>query len=331
MRFVAEVAVVSNPELSERLEELGLRIAYISLPVPDEVWRRAAGSRLGAYVATFPPGKRWFLLIWEGLFGLLMVCQLCALALVAIDVYGADPVVVWPTFAMLCLGLIALALLPALTGPLLSAKARSRKFYVFQQGLVHVGRKGTEVYRFDAVTSVQETIDKIFLSVTTTRTSYKLDLRLADGRRLQLNTYSTDMATFAPLLQREVAKAQVPPALEQLAAGATQRFGPFLITNAGVANDGAALLPWSRVQSVIVAMGYVVVRQTGTQAAWAGAKGRGRNKPVHLPGPSRPLRQLADPRRRVAVGRDGDLAAQFRLTLHEPVANSYIMRSGPIV
>jgi hypothetical protein len=200
----------------------------------------------------------------------------CGLAiLIAAGAAGADdsdPVVVWAVVSLICLGLIALALWPAVTGPLLSARARERKFYVFEHGFVHVGRKGIQGYRFDSVVELRGLISQVYYNGIPTGTNYKFDLHFADGRRLRLNTFSTDMAAFAPPLQQAVAQAQLPRFWAHLAAGGSLRFGTFLMTNAGIATDRKPMLAWSEVQGVNVSQGFVFVNQRGKRWHWAKAR-----------------------------------------------------------
>jgi Family of unknown function (DUF6585) len=242
----------------------------MSSALPGEVSHLAGAWQLGAHVSTFPPGKRWRLVISAGVLALIfggIAISIASLSVTGVD--RADPLVAWSVAGLFCLVLVALTLWPAATGPLLSAKARERKFYVFEHGFVHVGRKGTECYRFDAVAELRGAISQVYYNGIPTGTNYKFDLYLADGRRLKLNTFSTDMASFAPPLQQAVAHAQVPRFWAHLIAGGSLQFGKFLVTAAGIATERKPMLAWSEVPAVIVDQGYVIINQRGKRWPWA--------------------------------------------------------------
>jgi hypothetical protein len=244
----------------------------MSSPLPGEVAHLAAAGQLGAHVATFLPGKRWRLVISLGVLAFIFGGLAVLTAGVSSGADDADPVVVWTVVGLICIVLIALALWPAVTGPLLSARARERKFYVFEHGFVHVGRKGTQCYRFDAVAELRGMINQVYYNGIPTGTNYKFDLYFADGRRLRLNTLSTDRAAFTPPLQQAVAQAQLPRFWGHLAAGGSLRFGMFVMTHAGIATDRKPMLAWSEVQAVGLDRGYLSINQRGKRWPWARAR-----------------------------------------------------------
>jgi len=247
--------------------------APMSSQMPGEVAQLAQAGQLGAPVAVFPPGKRWRLVGWLGVLALLFSVATVGVGATTSGQEGSDPLVTWLVVGGICLVLIALALWPAVTGPLLSMKARERKFYVFQHGFVHVGRSATQGYRFDAVSELRALINKVYYNGISTGTNYKFTVHFADGRVLKLNTFSTDMAEFGPLLQRAVANSQVPRFAQHLQSGGTLRFGKILMTATGLATDRKPLLPWSEVSGVNLHQGFLFVNQQGKRLAWAKAKG----------------------------------------------------------
>jgi hypothetical protein len=250
-----------------------LHNAPMSSPVPGEVAQLAIGGQLGAHVVTFLPGKRMRQVAALGLLAVVFGGLAVMIgALTTRPPNNSNPTTVWSVIGLICVALIGLTLWPAMAGPLLSAKARERKFYIFERGLVHVGRKGTQVYRFDAATELRSAVTKVYVNGISTGTNYKLTVLFGDGRTLALNTFSTDMERFAPLLQRAVADAQVPRCLQVLATGGTLRFGKFLLTSGGIATDSQALVPWSQVRGLDVQQGNLAVYLHGKRLAWGRAQ-----------------------------------------------------------
>jgi len=119
------------------------------------------------------------------------------------------------------------------TSPLTSAKVRTRIFYVFERGFVYAASNGPEAYRWDAVRNVWQSIVTMRVNGISTGPNYAYRLQLDDGRLLKLNTMSTDMAKFGPLIQHEVANAQFPQAWQAVQAGQALAFGPITVSSAG--------------------------------------------------------------------------------------------------
>jgi hypothetical protein len=245
----------------------------ITAAVPLEVSQLATAQGLGAHRATFAPNKRWRLIISVGV--LVLTFGLLTLGIGASSMSSADspsPTAVWSTVAIVELVLIGLFLWPLLTSPVMSAKARARQFYVFENGLVHVGAKGTQAYRFDAVADVIAAVVSTTYNGISAGTNYKYQVRFGDGRVLKLNTFSTDMARFGPLLQTEIANAQLPRFWDALGAGHALGFSPFTISSSGIATASKPMVPWSQIRGVQVANGRVNVLQVGKRLPWAGAQ-----------------------------------------------------------
>jgi hypothetical protein len=155
--------------------------------VPLEVSQLATAQGLGAHRATFAPNKRWRLIISVGV--LVLIFGLLTLGIGVSSMSSTDspsPAAVWSTVAVVELVLIGLFLWPLLTSPVMSAKARARQFYVFEYGLVHVGAKSTQAYRFDAVADVIAAVVSTTYNGISAGTNYKYEVRFGDGRVLKL-------------------------------------------------------------------------------------------------------------------------------------------------
>ena len=227
--------------------------------VPPDVATLALAHDLGAHHDTFPPNKRLRIIIP---FAILVVLFLLMTAVLA-PAAGSNWLVLAVMFGFFVALFLAGLVYGLVTSPLVSARVRARKTYVFERGFVHVGRDGTEVCRWDAVRTVWQTIVQMVYNGISTGTNYAYRLQLADGRLLKLNTMSTDMATFGPLIQHEVANAQLPQAFQAIKAGQTLAFGPLAVSSGGIAVGGKAGLPWNEVKDVQLVQGAVRVMQQG--------------------------------------------------------------------
>jgi hypothetical protein len=229
------------------------------LPVPAlplYVGVLAATHQLGALREIFLPSKRMRLILVGALaaFGILLMAFLAL---------GTNPSSLSILVSLAAVFAVAFVLIPAVTGPLLNPAARERKIYVFEQGLVRVAAAGAEAYRFDMVSEIHAAHTRTRVNGISTGVHYRYLLTLADGRRLKLGTYATDMSRLGPVLQIAVAKAQVPRFWQLLVTGAAMRFGKFTISMSGIGTDRKPPVAWSQIKDVQVFNGRVSVNLTG--------------------------------------------------------------------
>jgi hypothetical protein len=67
------------------------------------------------------------------------------------------------------------------------------------------------------------------------------------------------------------ANATLPRAIAAYQSGATQTFGKFSVSHAGISN-GKETLPWNEVKSVLFSNGFVFVMKEGKMLRWAAAR-----------------------------------------------------------
>jgi hypothetical protein len=235
-------------------------------PLPPDVAQLAHAHDLGAWRDTFPPNKRWRIIVSTGL--------LFAMALIFTLVFAAGPVEGAQIMVVIDLGLAGLFLWALLSSPVVSAAARARQFYMFERGYVHVGRSGPQAYRWDQVREVYQEIVQTRYNGINTGTNYRYRLEFTDGRQAKYNTMSADMSRFGPVIQTEVSQAQLPLAWQAIQAGQTLAFGPFAITGGGISYGHKEALPWSAIRSVDIAQGTVRVLQPGKMLAYGSANAK---------------------------------------------------------
>jgi len=128
------------------------QLAPPALP-PDKA-TVALAHDLGAHRNTFAPNKRLRIIIPFALLVVLFVIITAVLAPAA----GSNWLVLAVMFGSFVALFLAGLVYGLVTSPLVSARVRARKIYVFERGFVHVGRDGTDVCRWDAVRTVWQSI-----------------------------------------------------------------------------------------------------------------------------------------------------------------------------
>ncbi len=238
-----------------------------STALPPAVSQLALTHRLGTHLTTFAPHKRWRIVITLGVLSLVGVLAGAALALGT----TSDPLYV------LVLGIaVVIVIVPSgffiwslTTSPVFSAKVREWHIYVFEHGYVRVAKKGAEAYRWDAVQSVYQEIVTVRYNGISTGTQYRYRITFADGRTQKLHTYLTDMQTFGPLVQSEIAKVQVPQAWQMINAGQSVGFVEFALSSAGLTAQGKGVVPWAEIREIQVIQGYVRIMRQGKRLPFA--------------------------------------------------------------
>jgi hypothetical protein len=218
----------------------------------------AAAHGLGAPVATYPARR-------------LRARRLAGLVLLTVVVLGLDvvlalpgPVQVWP--AVVAFGAVGVGLVVVLLRtPNLSRAQARRAAYVFEHGLVHVDRSGTpDGYRWDAIMSVTQRIVR-----RKTFESFLYTITRNDGTVLTLTEFYDGIAELGGTVCERVAGVHLPHAYAAIERGETVPFGDLALNAAGVVSVRHGILPWTQLDGVSVAGGYVRLRRTGRWLPWS--------------------------------------------------------------
>jgi hypothetical protein len=241
----------------------------LSVPsgLPPAVSQLATTHQLGPHLSTFPPHKRWRFII---AIGVLAAISVLAGVLLAVNL-TEDPLyaLALAVAAVLIIVPVGFFVWSLTTSPVFSAKAREWQIYVFEQGYVRVSRKGVAAYRWDLAQSVYQEIVETRVNGISSGTQYRYRITFSDGRVEKLTTYVTDMRTFGPLVQYEIAKVQVPQAWQMLHSGQSIPFGDFGLSSGGVTVRGSGGLPWSEIREIQVIQGNVRIMRHGKRLAFA--------------------------------------------------------------
>lgn len=241
--------------------------------IPQDISLLAHTHQLGTHQETFAPNKRWRLilpaLLMLVLFGTIGVAML-------LQANSTDPRRDMSTTTMVTIGLalivpwLALFIWALAVSPLVSAKARQRQVYVFENGYIHVTRKGPEAYRWDAVQTVFQAIVRTSSNGIPTGTNFFYSLIFTDGRKAKLTTMSAaNMARLGQVLMSAICSVQVPKALNYLKTGQPIAFGDFSISNEGIATARKGQIPWTEISGIQLNNGYVCLSRTGKWLAFS--------------------------------------------------------------
>jgi hypothetical protein len=221
-------------------------------PVPPEVDMLARQHGLGNLRGVYQPNKRTRILVASGVLALVFI----AIGLGTLGSSATPPSQRYPLAAVFIALPLVLFLAVLWNSPVLSAKVRERRFYLYDHGYVQLGRRGPEAHRFESVVSIYQAIVQTRVNGVSTGTNYTYRLAFADGSTAKLTTWTANMTELGPVLMREVAKAQVPRIAAALDAGQPVSFGPFDVTRDGVVTRGT-LTPWSQIPAVSLNRGYL--------------------------------------------------------------------------
>ena len=230
----------------------------------------ASRNRLGGYRQTLPPHKRWRLVIVTAILALIFLVVGGVLAFVAVTepqaADGVVSVVVGTLVATVPFGFFVWAVL---SSPVFSQRVRGRQIHVFEDGYVRITGHGPHVYRWGDVRTVYQEIATTYDKGHSSGTKYRFRITFEDGRVETLNTYTTDMAIFGPLVQAEIARAQVPQARQLLRSGQSVAFGHIVLSDAGLAAGRKGPVPWAEIRGVQVFQGRLRVLRRGKRTPFA--------------------------------------------------------------
>jgi len=229
--------------------------------LPPDVAQQAHAQSMGVYRESFERRRLLGFIIVYSIFAFIFLIIVLAVAFSGGDASGR--LAVTSVFGVIFLFFAAVAIWALMNSPVVSAAARDRRIYAFDDGYVQVTRKGPVGRRWDSVSKIYQSVIQRRVYGIPAGTMRVYRLTFSDGSTVKLTDNSIDLATFGPVLMREVSRAQVPRAGAALQAGQTLHFGDFSISQQGVSIKGKPPIAWSSVKKVDVSAGYVRVLQDG--------------------------------------------------------------------
>lgn len=155
------------------------------------------------------------------------------------------------------------------------------RVYEFSHGLIQKKGSKLDIIRWDQVSTVWQVTKASSGSylygalgalLFGSRIKQIFTLHRQDGAKFIFDTQRIkDVGSLGETIQREVAQAHMPQAIAAYNAGNTIPFGPFNLTQQGIANSKGAVLPWMQVNGVTFNRGNAVIMQTGNVQKWFSA------------------------------------------------------------
>ncbi|MBO0795590.1 MAG: hypothetical protein J2P36_32260 [Ktedonobacteraceae bacterium] len=129
--------------------------------------------------------------------------------------------------------------------------------YVFAYGLIY--SKGSQVIpmRWEHIQAVQHKIAQ-----SSYRTSHTYTLQLTNGQSLKLPSALKEVVDLGTIVDNEVARTQLPQAMQAFSAGQPINFGRLTIDRNGI-NNGKDFFPWQQIDRVAIKDQYVVAEKQG--------------------------------------------------------------------
>ena len=210
----------------------------------------ASGSGLGPLRATHHPARHNAMLVLGAVVILIPVPFLFSSPARIGGVLLA--VLLWP------LGVLVLLKIPSINHDL----ARHR-VYVHDNGFIHVGKRNSaDVYRWDQITTVYQSIVNTRYNGISTGTRYLYTITRADGKTAKLTQAFENIGRLGRTISLRVSEAQLPAVKAALAEGRKLWFGDIFVDSASV-GTARRTVPWSSISDVQIRNGQISLLQTG--------------------------------------------------------------------
>jgi hypothetical protein len=142
---------------------------------------------------------------------------------------------------------------------------------VFPDGLVHIRGGRANVFRWDEITQVYQSLQKTHRAGRAIQRIYTV--KNAAGKKSVLTGELAGIAALGETVQREITARLLPRSWEDYNAGRTLNFGKLGLSKEGI-RKGKEVLPWDQVESVKLDMGSIVIKKEGGRLSWASITAR---------------------------------------------------------
>lgn len=220
----------------------------------------ATQEKLGKLTHMYRPG-RVYLIGWIAI----MIFWLAMTVLVIVmSIAGAFPYPAQALFLGILVCLLLLVLFIAFT--IQSYHERLHRILLYEQGLIDITPRGTQVARWDQVRYVWHQANTQYDARMPIHTTYTL--QTIQGVSL---SFEDDIARHSELfksLDQQIIPSLLSQARQHYQAGQEVDFDHLLLSKAGLrTKDGSKTLPWSEVASIKVAQ-RLTIKQKGKKLSW---------------------------------------------------------------
>lgn len=168
-----------------------------------------------------------------------------------------------PAALLLAVLLWPLGVLLTLKSPAINHDLARHRVYVHDNGFVHVGKRNSaDVYRWDQITTVYQSIVNTRYNGISTGTRYLYTITRADGKTAKLTQAFEDIGRLGRAISLRVSEAQLPAVKAALAEGQKLWFGDIFVDSASVGTDRRAV-PWTSISDVQIRNGQISLVQKG--------------------------------------------------------------------
>jgi hypothetical protein len=146
---------------------------------------------------------------------------------------------------------------------------RNARVAVHEHGVVVVRGDGRRAITWDEVDTVRLEIMSFRVNGIPVGTNCKCEVTTNTGRPLVLTHWLDGVVELCHRIEDETCRRKLPHARSVLASGGSVDFGRLAVSTGGISKRGGEPLPWSEIESVAVADGFVTVRKRGKRWWWA--------------------------------------------------------------
>lgn len=234
--------------------------------LPDEIVQAATVSQMGPFTGLYKPRISSPLAIVGIVAGTIIADIILLVLVLLLTGYIFYALVLIPIVAIIY-GIYAL----------LHYKVR---IYTFAQGLIYAKSEKIDIARWDQVAAVWQVqrrqrygysyggIIAALIFRSNMRESYKLQRN--DGITISIASASvSNIQELGQVIQYEITQRQSPQAIAAFNTGQPIPFGPFTVSQQGIARANGGQLPWNQVALVDTQRGSLIIKQTGKTLNWA--------------------------------------------------------------
>jgi hypothetical protein len=156
------------------------------------------------------------------------------------------------------------------------------RVYVFAAGLIYANDGRIDTVRWEQIAAVWQKqrrrryryssfgIVSALIFRSNTRESYTLQRH--DGFSISISSAGvSEIQQLGQTIQYEVTRIQAPHAIATFDSGQPIPFGPFILSQQGIAKNNGTILPWQQFAEVTRKNGSLAIKQTGKMLNWGAA------------------------------------------------------------
>lgn len=147
---------------------------------------------------------------------------------------------------------------------------RSMRVALHEHGIAVMRGESLRSIVWDEIETVRLEIVNVRVNGIPAGTHCTCKLQTTTGAPLVLDLWLDGVMELAQRIEDEACRRRLPRAASVVASGGTVEFGRALAVSAqGISKRGGEPLPWSEIESIVLADGFITVRKRGKRLPWA--------------------------------------------------------------